>query len=173
MPSRVEHLAAGGESAGFDRERLPGRAVMGEREVQIAWVDEAGSASSGGATPLSWEPTARLTAVVTAGPHAVARALQEAHPGCEVVVAPTVPSDSARPAIVVADSDTWQRSWQLWQQVRAQGEVLIRAENPADLRQLAGVRETPPFARLHAGRVWSLRGDGPPRRAVLSALTPR
>jgi len=173
MPSRVEHLAAGGESAGFDRERLPGRAVMGEREVQIAWVDEAGSASSGGATPLSWEPTARLTAVVTAGPHAVARALQEAHPGCEVVVAPAVPSDSARPAIVVADSDTWQRSWQLWQQIRAQGEVLIRAENPADLRQLAGVRETPPFARLHAGRVWSLRGDGQPRRAVLSALTPR
>ena len=64
-------------------------------------------------------------------------------------------------------------SWQLWQQVRAQGEILIRAENPADLRQLAGVREIPPFARLHAGRAWSLRDAGQPRRVVLPELTPR
>lgn len=173
MPSRVEHLAAGGESGGFDRDRVPGRATVGEREVQIAWIDDEHETSRTSAQPSRWAPSAQLTAVVTPGPHSAARALQEAHPDCEVVLAPLEPSDLSRPAILVADSDTWQRNWQLWQRVRARGEILIRAENPADLRQLAGVREIPPFARLHAGRAWSLRDAGQPRRVVLPELTPR
>ncbi|MDQ0647907.1 S-DNA-T family DNA segregation ATPase FtsK/SpoIIIE [Microbacterium natoriense] len=173
MPSRVEHLAAGGESATFDRDRAPGRATLGERDVQIAWVDEEGFPSSPVSHPMRWTPSAQFTAVVTSGPHAVARAMQEAHPGCEVVLAPLEPSDSARPAILVADSDTWQRNWQIWQRIRAHGEVLIRAENPADLRQLAGVRETPPFAHLHAGRAWSLRDAAQPQRVVLPELMSR
>ncbi|PRB09769.1 cell division protein FtsK [Microbacterium sp. MYb72] len=174
MPSRVEHLAAGGESATFDRDRGPGRAWMGDRETQFAWVPE--EASSEWTAPIAstgWTPTADVTAIVTSGPHSVARVLGEAYPDCEVLLAPTPPSASSRPAILVADTDTWQRNWSLWQTVRTRGEVLIRAENPADLRQLAGVRETPPFARTHAGRAWSLREAEGPRRVVVPVLDGR
>lgn len=172
MSSRVEHLAAGGESAGFDRDRVPGRAMVGEREVQIAWVDDDAS-SPQRAEPERWRPSAELTAVVTSGPHSAARAMREAHPDCEVVLAPAEPTGTSGRVILVADADTWQRNWQVWQRVRAQGEVLIRAENPADLRQLAGIREPAPFARVHAGRAWSLRDAGQPRRVVLPELMPR
>lgn len=171
MSSRVEHLAAGGESAGFDRDRLPGRAVLGEREVQIAWVEDARAPHGDTSAHMGWAPSAPLTAIVTPGPHAAARALAEAHPRCEVVLVPAEPTRSQ--AIMVADADTWQRNWQMWQRARAQGEVLIRAENPTDLRQLAGVRETPPFARPHAGRAWSLSDSGQPRRVLLPELMPR
>ena len=72
----------------------------------------------------------------------------------------------------VADAETWQRNWSVWQRIRAESEVLIRAEHPADLRQLAGVRELPPYARPHAGRAWSVRGAESPRRVILRELSP-
>ena len=173
MPSRVEHLAAGGDSASFDRDRAPGRAVIGEQQVQFAWTDLVETDAEDVAGPARWSPSADLTAVVTSGPHAAARALRDAHPRCEVVLVPAEPETAAERLILVADADTWQRSWQLWQRVRSQGEILIRAESPSDLRQLAGVRETPPFAQPHAGRAWSLRESGQPRRVVLPELAPR
>lgn len=169
MASRVEHLAAGGESAGFDRDRPPGRAVIGEREVQFAWVDRHAESAESIAHPR-WEPSAGATAVVTPAPPTVAAALQDAHPQSEVVLVPNDPQTAAVHTIFVADADTWQRNWQLWQRIRGQGEVLVRVENPSDLRQLAGIRETPPYARSHAGRAWSLRDAGRPVRVVLPEL---
>lgn len=183
MPSRVDHLAAGGDSAGFDRDRPPGRMRMGDREVQLVWVPEErlrSPGSFGGASRHreghGWSPRSALTALITAGAPTVAESLAAAHPGCDVVALSGEPRDSedaTRPTILVGDADAWQRNWPLWQRVRREGEAMIRAENAADLRQLAGVRELPPYARPHAGRAWSLVGDAGPRRVVIPALAPR
>ncbi|MFJ4997387.1 FtsK/SpoIIIE domain-containing protein [Microbacterium sp. NPDC088619] len=183
MPSRVDHLAAGGESAGFDRDRPPGRMRMGDREIQLAWVPEERLRSSGSARGASryredhdWAPRSALTALISGGVSAVAESLAAAHPGCDVVVLSGEPRDfeaPARPTILLGEADAWQRNWPLWQRVRRGGEALIRAENAAELRQLAGVRELPPYARPHAGRAWSLIGDAGPRRVVIPALAPR
>ncbi|MBO9626689.1 MAG: cell division protein FtsK [Microbacterium sp.] len=188
MPNRVEHVAAGGESAGFERERTAGRGVIGDHEVQIAWVPEDAASlgrptSSRSGAPAEtwygttstedWTPTAPLVALVTSGPHAAARRLAEAYPGCSVVLAPNESVDARRPTLVVGDADTWQRNWALWQRIRSSGEVLFRAESIAELRQLAGVRQLPPYASPHAGRVWSVRADETPRRRIISALGPR
>lgn len=180
MPSRVDHLAAGGESDGFDRDRPPGRMRMGDREIQLVWVPEERLRSSGPAHGASryrqdsgWSPRCALTALVTAGVPTVAESLAAAHPGCDVVALSGEPRDlttSTRPTMVIGDADAWQRNWPLWQRVRREGETLIRAENAAELRQLAGVRELPPYARPHAGRAWSLIGDAGPRRVVVPAL---
>ncbi|WP_307374674.1 FtsK/SpoIIIE domain-containing protein [Microbacterium sp. W4I20] len=170
MSSRVEHLAAGGEPSGFVRERKPGRARIGEREVQFAWVEEDTSRAQGALVPDPWVPGAAVTAVVSSAANVVAERLRAAHPDCEVILAGAEPHDPTARRIMVADAETWQRSWSVWQRVRAEGEILIRAEQPADLRQLAGVKELPPYARPHAGRAWSVRDAQPPRRVVLPAL---
>lgn len=180
---RVEHLAAGGDAQGWVEERVPGRARLGGREVQIAWVPEDQPRAaptrrhrrSEGRGPRAWGPRDALTAVVTTGSGSVAEALRGAYPDCVVRLAsePADPPADDRPLIIVGESEMWQRSWALWQRIRGEGEVLIRPENPADLRQLAGVRELPPFARTHAGRAWSLTRADPPQRVLLPALAPR
>lgn len=181
MTSRVEHLAAGGDSASFDPHRAPGRARIGDREVQIAWTPpepllrSPGTRRRGARRP-GWQPTAAVTAIVSSGARSAAEALGAAHPQSTVSLvtdASTVAADPDRPLVLVGESDVWQREWMLWQRVRREGEVLIRAENPADLRQLCGVRELPPYARPHAGRAWSLIDGGGTQRVVLTALEPR
>ncbi len=185
MPSRVDHLAAGGDSAGFDPQRGPGRMRMGDREIQLVWVPEERLRSSGSSSGTSryreresdgWAPRRALTALITPGVAAVAESVAAAYPDCDVVTLSGEPRDAqapTRPTVVLGDADAWQRSWTLWQRVRREGEVLIRAENAAELRQLAGVRELPPYSRPHAGRAWSLVGDSGPRRIVIPALAPR
>lgn len=173
MPSRVEHIAAGGEASSFIRDRVVGRARIGDREVQLAWVAEDAGVQPAVAIHPAWAPSCAVTAVVSAGAASVAAVLQSGYPEAEVLVAGAEPTQRGRSCIVVADAEAWQRNWPLWQRIRAEGEVLIRAEQQGDLRQLAGVRELPPYARTHAGRAWSLREAGEPRRVILPALAPR
>lgn len=177
MPSRVEHLAAGGEIADFRRDRPPGRALLDDREMQFAWVDEEGEPRSStvvaGGAESGWVPATASTALVTPGARGVAAALAAAHPEWEVALLGAEVGRTARPCVVVGDAETWQRHWTDWQRARSEGEVLIRAERPAELRQLVGVRTLPPYARQDAGRAWSVVGDRAPRRVVLPALAPR
>ncbi|MFP3607864.1 hypothetical protein, partial [Paraburkholderia sp. SIMBA_053] len=82
----------------------------------------------------------------------VAESLAAAYPETEVVALSGEPRDieaSTRPKILLGEADAWQRNWSLWQLVRREGEALIRAENAGELRQLAGVRELPPYSRPH------------------------
>ncbi|MGS0560683.1 FtsK/SpoIIIE domain-containing protein [Microbacterium aurugineum] len=178
MATRVEHLAAGGEASAFLRDRSPGRAWIGDREVQLAWVDDDHDGVGEPIDPIeppamtTWSPSCAVTAIVSAGARATASRLRDAHAGFEVVLVGAEPTLPDGHRILIADAETWQRNWSSWQRIRAEGEVVIRAEQPADLRQLAGVRELPPFARSHAGRAWSVRGAEPPRRVILAELMP-
>lgn len=173
MASRIEHLAAGGDSGTFARDRLPGRTVLDEREVQFVWVDEtaAPAARPSPAHAPVWRPQHALTALVTPGAARVIAGLRDAHPEWNVVAVGTEPGATGVACVLVGDAEAWQRQWALWQGVRAEGEVLVRAERPSDLRQLLGVRELPPYARPHAGRAWSVVGDTPPRRVVVEGLS--
>ncbi len=180
MPSRVDHLAAGGDPDGYDRDRPPGRLRLGDHELQIAWVPEERLRSAGQRRATThadedarWNPRSAVNALVTPSASVVAETLARAYPECDVLAVsgePAEPSDSGRPMILIGEPDAWQRHWGLWQRVRNEGEALVRAENATELRQLAGVRELPPYARPHAGRAWSLSGDSAPRRVVIPAL---
>ena len=172
MPNRMEHLAAGGESSGFVRDRAPGRARMGDHEVQLAWVDESEVDRTAAPSMAAWAPTSAITGVVSPGAEEVIARMRDAYPACEVVAVGTEPKGVGPRCIVVADAETWQRNWPVWQRVRSVGEVLIRCEHPADLRQLVGARELPPYARPHAGRAWSVIGPRAPRRVHLTELSP-
>lgn len=171
MSSRVEHIAAGGEPSGFLRDRLPGRARLADREVQFAWVDPEAADLPADPAVTPWGPSG-LTAVVTPGAAPVADRLRDAYPECDVVLAGADRVDEDRPCIIVGEAETWQRAWSVWQRIRGEGEILIRAENPADLRQLASLRELPPYATPHEGRAWSVRGGASPQRVIVPALAP-
>jgi S-DNA-T family DNA segregation ATPase FtsK/SpoIIIE len=171
MSSRVEHLAAGGESSGFLRDRPPGRARIGDRDVQLAWVDAAAPVPT--APPaVRWAPGDAVTGIVSPAASRVVESLRAEFPERDVLLLdPGVRAERSR-AILVADAESWQRNPAAWKHVRTVGEVLFRVENPVELRQLAGVRDLPPFARAHAGRAWSVRGDQAIRRVVISAFAP-
>ncbi len=185
--SRMEHVAAGGASDAWDERRPAGRALLDGREMQIVRMEsrpDDGESSlpmpPGRAAATEWMPEMPVSALVSAGAHAVARSLQVAYPGVDVWalglaegsdrVRALDRSSGGRAQIIVGEGDAWQREWALWQRVRAEGEVLVRAERPVELRQLAGVRELPPYARPHAARVWVVRGDRAPVRRVIPGL---
>lgn len=187
LPSRMDHLAAGGDADGFRADRPAGRARIGDREVQIAWVEDGGRPRSlrrrgriegphGQSAPSTapiWKPGDGLTAVVTSSAQAVVEMLADAYPDRRVARVGRVDHrDDRTPAVLVGEAEDWHRERMLWQRSREGGEVLVRAENATDLRHLAGVRELPPYARPHAGRAWSLVGAVPPRRVVVGPLVP-
>lgn len=178
MPNRAEHLAAGGESVTFGRDRPPGRGVIGDREVQLAWTEEGeprpaeSRPRAAARSRRTWVPRAPLTGIVSPAAEPLLASLRRAYPQCEVLAAGQEPTTD-RPLVMVGEAESWQRVWALWQRIRAEGEVLVRAENPADLRQLAGIRDLPPFARAHAGRAWSVRGTAPVCRVIVPTLAPR
>ncbi|WP_067247142.1 FtsK/SpoIIIE domain-containing protein [Microbacterium resistens] len=180
MPSRGEHLAAGGEPASFDPLRPDGRANLAGREIQIARLSGpaghhgAGSATEEHRTP-PWRPSAgvcgviapfprRTAAALTSGvPGVTARTLDQIAPGTGVqdLIAPS------RTLLLVGEAEAWQRHWSLWHGVRDRGEILVVAEAARELRTLVGVRDLPPYARPDAGRAWSIRDGRGPARVLL------
>lgn len=176
--TRMEHLAAGGDSDGYRRDRPPGRAHWSGREMQLAWVEETAILATPGGRSVAeerWTPGADLVGVVGVGIRRTAEALRVAHPDCDVVPLGeqrVQASSRESPTLFVGDADSWQRQWELCQRVRADGELLIVAEAAPALRSLAGIRELPPFARVGAGRAWSIRDGHPPRRVTLGGLDP-
>lgn len=165
--SKIEHLSAGGDNDGYQRDRGPGRARVDDREVQIAWIEPSGSTEQHIPSSPSWSPGADVVGVVAPGVRRAIEVLRAANPGYEV--GPLGQAGDALPTrcILVGDGDSWQRQWALWQRIRTEGEMLILAECATELRSLAGSRQLPPYAESHRGRAWSIRDGSPPRRVIM------
>jgi len=175
LSGRVEHISAGGESAAFDPHRPPGRGVVDGRDVQICWTDPVapGSGRRGSADARGiarWRPARTPAGVVTTAVDETRTTLAAAVPGCRVTTlaenGPTPAEDA--PVVIVGDPEQWRAQWSLLQGIRSAGELVIAAECATELRQLAGVRDTPPYARLHEGRAWVVPAGGRPRRVRLT-----
>lgn len=189
LPTRSEHLAAGGETASFLRDRPPGRGRLDSREVQIAWVPQAEEGGDAGRWDVGepWQPHRRLVGVIGNGSARLLDGLRAAFPDWDVVPAgpsagseptgdvltavPVASGGSLRGSIIVGDGEMWQRDWTRWQRVRAEGEVLVLAECAAQLRTMVGMRDLPPYARPHRARAWRVLDGRPPARVVLPRET--
>ena len=166
MPSRIEHLAAGGESSDYERSRPAGRAQFDGMEMQFCWTDEPRIDRRASSPPV-WTPRAETSGVVTAAVTETVARLRATHPGRAVVEIEEA-MDVAGPRIIVADPEQWRTQWTLTQRVRTSGEIVVAAECAGELRQLAGVRDLPPYARQHAGRAWATAQGSPPRRVLIT-----
>lgn len=177
MTSKVEHIAAGGDAAAFDRGRVPGRAWLDGSELQFCIPSPASASTE---TPVStahlrrWLPEETEVGVVTTAVRATVAVLAAAHPRRQVIAigeAAGAIADSAAQgeaaAIIVGDPEEWRAQWSLLQRVRTTGALVFAAECASELRQLGGVRELPPYARLHADRAWVIEAGSRPRRVLL------
>ncbi|WP_309129619.1 FtsK/SpoIIIE domain-containing protein [Microbacterium sp.] len=172
LSSKVEHVAAGGDVDAFRRDRPAGRAWMDGREVQICQPSDVQEASDENTVHLeAWTPRRALAGVVTLSAAATRAELAARHRTHEVLdLSASVESASSSAArrILVGDPEQWRGQWAVLQEVRSAGELLVTAECAPELRQLAGVRELPPYARTHAGRAWVSGQGRPPRRVRLA-----
>jgi S-DNA-T family DNA segregation ATPase FtsK/SpoIIIE len=171
--SKLDHLAAGGESDGYRRDRPAGRACIDGTETQIAWTDAPQPVAARPEVPR-WIPCAELVGVVAPGVRRTAEQLRAAHPERDVIV---IGDRTAEPSahtrvILVGDAESWQRQWMLWQRVKSDGEMLVLAESATELRSLAGFRGVPPYAETHRGRAWSMHDGNSPRRVILTPPDP-
>ncbi|MGC5169400.1 FtsK/SpoIIIE domain-containing protein [Microbacterium sp. DT81.1] len=178
LPSRADHLAAGGESESYLPWRPPGRGRLGGREVQFAEAPAGNGEASLAVSPDErfWMPRTTLTGVVTRGVARVTAQLSEAWDARVVGIGSLVPgarvADLLREAgderiVLVGDGESWQAHWGLLQTLRVDHPLLVDAACPTELRTIAGERELPPFARAGAGRAWLCSPDHPPRRVAL------
>ncbi|OCG74311.1 FtsK/SpoIIIE domain-containing protein [Microbacterium sediminis] len=176
LPSRADHVAAGGEGAEFAPGRGPGRAVIDGREVQLAWPGEPRADGAPAPADAIWHPAAPVTGLIVRGAASRAAgfaqswgrgvrvvALDGLEPGARL---DELTAGSARVAIA-GDGDTWLRHATLLRDVRRTGELVFGAECAAELRTIAGERDLPPYARPRASRAWRVVEGAAPERVVL------
>ena len=175
LPSRADHVAAGGDGAAFEPDRPPGRATLAGREVQLAWPGDAGAPPDDPGDTAAWEPRAAVTGLVVRGAGRAAQCAAAWGRGVRVVgldgLEPGARLDElaagASRLALVGDGDTWLRHGALLQEVRRSGELVFGTECASELRTIAGERELPPYARPRASRGWRVAEGSAPERVVL------
>jgi len=169
-PSRVDHVAAGGDPSGFDPSAPPGRGRLDGRAVQIAAAPAALPETE--AVEEAWMPTARLTGVVArrspTGRRAHAAWQEQGVRVLEVDDYVAHPAPAAEGCVlVVGEPDDWQRHWRLLADVRGDHDLVIDTSCAAELRVVAGFRGVPPYCEPGAGRAWLISSGADPVRIVL------
>lgn len=171
MPTRAEHVAAGGDGTLWSAGTAPGRATLDGRAVQLACGVAVPART---AEPVAeWSPHAGVTGLVLR--RGAASPLAD---GLRARGAKIVPVDEAvavvesrrpfdAPVVVVGDSDAWQRAWRVLAAVRAEHDLVIDATCAADYRTLSGDREPPPYCTPRPGRAWLLTPGETTRRVCL------
>lgn len=165
LPTRADHIAAGGEPRDHVGHRPPGRGMLDGFEVQFGWSDPSPDDDS---TPTleRWAPTRGSIAgwVTRMPPARVARAAHRW--GVSVIDVADVPAgvDASALAgtVLVGDPEQWQRAWHIGEMVRREGELIIGSECAPEYRVLTGDRRLPPY--LRSGRAWLVKPGADPVR---------
>ncbi|MBV0895296.1 FtsK/SpoIIIE domain-containing protein [Microbacterium sp. NC79] len=170
VPSKLDHIAAGGSSTDHDPRKPPGRALMAGAEVQFAVCDPRQAEPHPDPAPI-FHPRRGPIGVVARGMQQRVNALREAWgTGWNFVSvgdAAAITQEALDHTIFLGDPEQFQRAWATLELLRNTGTLVVAAECLADVRMLTGERATPPFAR--PGRWWVFRSGARPRRVRLHA----
>lgn len=169
LPSRADHVAAGGESADFVAAEMPGRGRWGRLLVQFVDAGAPVPAAQGEAAPV-WIPGRRPAALVLPpGPRhdRVGAACERGGRRVLSVEEAASADPPAPPAVVVGSPEDWLAQWRLLSDARARAELVVDAAYAAEYRALTGRRDLPPYALPGAGRAWLHAPDGAVRRVTL------
>jgi S-DNA-T family DNA segregation ATPase FtsK/SpoIIIE len=164
MPSRLDHVAAGGDPATYDSSAPSGRGSIDGIAVQF--LDGPlpdGRSVATRSVPSPWQPSPGVSALVVPGgsrADATRRALESRGASVAAPEEGLGSSADAGPRVLVGDLDRWQRSWTLLAAIRARGEVVIDAGCGNEYRLLTGDRTLPPYCEPGRGRGWLIDGSG-------------
>lgn len=184
MPTKLDHVVAGGDPDRFAPWAPPGRGSYGGHDVQFAAAPP--SAQPGSAPPAApavapWAPSTWLTGLVSRGGLREATGLAEAWGARIVHLADLAPAtriadlahgDVGARIVVIGDADAWQAHWGLLNALRAEHSLLVDASSPTELRTIAGERGLPPYARPGARRAWLCHDGLPSRRITMPGQEP-
>ncbi|GAA3630983.1 hypothetical protein GCM10022200_12250 [Microbacterium awajiense] len=170
LPSRTDHVAAGGSSEHYLAGAPPGRARLDGIAVQVATAPRRPVALAG--PPSPWHPSAPLTGWVgRPGPTSRAALAAWRTGGVRVVsldeyvADPTVTADGR--VLVHGDADDWQRHWRVLASLRGDHHLAIDAACAAEYRVLTASRALPPFCHPGRGRAWLIDAGADAVRVVL------
>jgi DNA segregation ATPase FtsK/SpoIIIE, S-DNA-T family len=153
MPSRAEHVLAGGEPSSFVPELPPGAGHWREKRIQVAIAPVAEFAAAG-PRALVVDPTSARIVAVSANPERFASLLRELAPDRRIVVIGPIGlrdhadnlsiSRGGLPTIVVGDPDSWQSQWSTFGSLQRDSTVLFDGVSLAEFRALTRSRDLPP-----------------------------
>lgn len=183
MPSRQDHVLAGGQGAEFDAAAGAGRGWWRGERVQVAQIEplRGESVSPGVAvghtttdkgapprTPLADHAAAGVV-VVTNRPAAVAAVLCRLYPGSPVIsrLDSVSWSEGINPngstterGFIVADPAAWQGAWMAFSELRSHMPVVFDRCSAAEFRLVSGIASPPPPLSGKPGGAWLLDREG-------------
>ncbi|TFV83638.1 cell division protein FtsK [Microbacterium sp. dk485] len=168
-PSRAEHIAAGGQAAGFVPHSPPGRGVLDGLVVQVAVAPAVAARVPPGVA--LWQPPEGVSGFVTR--RGVTEPLERwERTGVRVRAVdaaddPTAAEPGGR-VVLVGDPDQWMARPRLLERMRSGSVLVVDAACGRDLRLLTGERDLPPYAKPQRGRAWEFAGGRPPRRVAVT-----
>ncbi|WP_104197076.1 FtsK/SpoIIIE domain-containing protein [Cryobacterium sp. M15] len=185
LPSVQDHLAAGGQSAGYIASLPPGGGVWRSLRVQLlaptpglivpAVVVPNSLPAEGPLLIVSSSPTSTATRLRNVMGVPVLELAGTSGPEASALLVPGAvgQADAAVRLIVVGDAETWQAHWTLLARLRGStsseqaASLVFDRCSLSDFRLLSHRRELPPPLAPGRGRVWVLHSDGEVTRAML------
>lgn len=178
LPTRQEHVMAGGAASDHDPRMQPGAGWWGDRRVQVAMVSDAPT-SAPGAAPLpagsAAVPARRFfdpasgALVVTSRPGAFSAALAGHEPGVHIVnpAGESAAVHTSDHAVFVADPQSWQIHWGVLMGLRSRLPLLFDRCTAAQFRSISGSTALPPPLTRRPGGAWLLDSNGEVTRVQL------
>jgi S-DNA-T family DNA segregation ATPase FtsK/SpoIIIE len=176
MPSRAEHVLAGGEPATFVQNLPPGAGTWAGHRIQVALAPAVPPAAAE-ARVMPIDPASAPIVGVSSNPERFASTLHELAPDRRVVVlAPIGFRDRAdeltvsrggQPPIVVADPDAWQSQWTVFGSLQRESTVLFDGVSLAEFRGLTRSRDLPPPFAAGERTLWAVTPEKELGRARL------
>lgn len=166
LPTRQDHIVAGGEAAAFEPRLAPGAGWLCGVRVQVAEppTTHSSAPSETGVESFESADCPRLL-VVSRRPRAAVAELRAAGWAAAEPIAAAVPSGD----VVVGDPDGWQRHWPTFTALAAERPVLFMGCSVGEVRTLSRTRDLPPPLADPASTAWLLSPDGTFGRVRLSA----
>ncbi|MBF0670988.1 MAG: cell division protein [Salinibacterium sp.] len=171
LPSRQEHVMAGGDGAQHDGSAPAGRGRWRGAQVQIA-LATAAPAERPSRTRMSCElgDGGGVAAVVTTRRSAIARLARAAGRAlCSPQEAASLWAQDEHP-LALGDPSEWQAAWSAFPSARLNGTVLFDRCTVSEFRLVSGQALLPPPLSARAGGAWALDADGTTGRVQLPEL---
>ncbi|QEE61724.1 cell division protein [Salinibacterium sp. dk2585] len=168
LPSRQEHVMAGGDGADHDGSAPAGRGRWRGAQVQLALAPSAqATRPSRTRAPCELGEVGGVAAVITTRRSAIARLARAAGRAlCSPQEAAALWAQGKHP-LALGDPAEWQAAWSAFPSARVKGTVLFDRCTVSEFRLVSGQALLPPPLSARPGGAWALDSDGTTGRVQL------